>query len=126
MDFQYKVEILAEPEEVYAALTNTFQIELWSGYPAQMEDKVGFVFSLWEGDLTGVNLEVQVNKLLVQEWFFGEQEEQSIVRIALKKNNNKTLVELDHSNIPNEAYDEITEGWREYYLGSIKSMLEVY
>ena len=126
MDFQYKVEILAEPEEVYAALTNTFQIELWSGYPAQMEDKVGFVFSLWEGDLTGVNLEVQVNKLLVEEWFFGEQEEQSIVRIALKKNNNKTLVELDHSNIPNEAYDEITEGWREYYLGSIKSMLEVY
>ena len=126
MDFQYKVEILAEPEEVYAALTNTFQIELWSGYPAQMEDKVGFVFSLWEGDLTGVNLEVQVNKLLVQEWFFGEQEEQSIVKIALKKNNNKTLVELDHSNIPNEVYDEITEGWREYYLGSIKSMLEVY
>ena len=98
MDFEYKMEITADPEEVFAALTNPFQIELWSGYPADMKAEEGYVFSLWEGDITGVNLEVVPGKLLVQEWFFGEQEKQSIVRITLK----------------------------EYYLEAIKGMLEMY
>lgn len=126
MDFQYQLEILADPEEVFTALTNPFQIELWSGYPADMKAEKGYVFSLWEGDITGVNLEVTPNRKLVQEWFFGEQEEPSIVEIVLKKHNNKTLLELSHTHIPEDVYEEITEGWREYYLGSIKNMLEMY
>lgn len=126
MDFQYKIEIAADPEEVFTALTNPFQIELWSGYPADMKPEKGYVFSLWEGDITGVNLEVIPNRTLVQEWFFGEQEEQSVVRISLKKNGGKTLLELEHTHIPEEAYEEIIEGWRDYYLGSMKEMLEMY
>ena len=126
MNFEYKLEFLADPEDVFAALTNPFQIELWSGYPADMKAEAGYVFSLWEGDITGVNLEVIPNKRLVQEWFFGEQEERSIVRITLKKNSNKTLLELFHSNIPEDVFDEITEGWKAYYLGPIKNMLEMY
>lgn len=126
MDFQYKIEILADPEEVFTALTNPFQIELWSGYPAEMQPEAGYIFSLWEGDISGVNLEVVPNRLLVQEWFFGEQKEQSIVRMTLKKQKNGTLLELEHTHIPEDVYDEITEGWRDYYLGSMKSMLEMY
>lgn len=126
MDFQYQLEIIADPEEVFAALTNPFQIELWSGYPADMKPEAGYVFSLWEGDITGVNLEVVPNKRLVQEWFFGEQDEQSIVRITLKKAGGRTLLDLNHTHIPEDVYEEITEGWRDYYLGSVKSMLEMY
>ena len=37
MDFEYKLVIAADPEEVFAALTNPFQIEIWSGYPADMK-----------------------------------------------------------------------------------------
>lgn len=126
MDFHYTLEIAAEPEEVFAALTVPFQIELWSGYPADMKAEAGYVFSLWEGDITGVNVEVKTNKRLVQEWFFGEQAEPSIVRLDLKKKGDKTSVVLTHTHIPDEAFDEITEGWREYYLGAIKGMLEMY
>lgn len=126
MDFRYTLEIAADPEEVFAALTNPFQIELWSGYPADMKAEAGYVFSLWEGDISGVNVEVVPSRRLVQEWFFGEQEERSIVRIDLKKKENKTWVELVQSHIPEEVYDEITEGWKEYYLGAIKGMLEMY
>lgn len=126
MDFEYKLVIAADPEEVFAALTNPFQIEIWSGYPADMKAETGYVFSLWEGDITGVNLEVIPTRRLVQEWFFGEQEEQSLVEIKLKKEGGKTLLELKHTHIPAEAYEEITEGWREYYLGSMKEMLEIY
>lgn len=126
MDFEYQLKINADTEEVFAALTNSFQIELWSGYPADMKPEAGYVFSLWEGDITGVNIEVVPNRRLVQEWFFGEREEHSIVQIILKKEGNSTLLRLSHTHIPEEAYDEITEGWRDYYLGAVKEMLEVY
>lgn len=126
MDFEYELKIAADTEEVYSALTNPFQIEIWSGYPADMKPEVGYEFSLWEGDICGVNLEVVPNKLLVQEWFFGEQEKRSVVQLELKQDNGGTRIKLRHTNIPEEAYEEITEGWREYYLGSVKSMLEMY
>lgn len=125
-DFKYTLAITASPEEVFTALTNPFQIELWSGYPADMKAETGYIFSLWEGDITGVNLEIQPNRLLSQEWFFGEQEEPSIVRIELKKSGAQTTLTLSHTNIPDDVYEEITEGWREYYLGSVKNMLEIY
>lgn len=126
MDFTYKLKIAADPEEVFTALTNPFQIELWSGYPADMKPEAGYVFSLWEGDISGVNIKVVPNGFLQQEWFFGETETPSIVKITLKKEGNATNVELFHTNIPDEVYEEITEGWREYYLGAIKGMLEIY
>ena len=126
MNFEYTVDIAADSEEVFTALTNPFQIEIWSGYPAEMKAEEGFVFSLWECDICGVNLEVKPNRLLVQEWFFGDTAERSIVTLKLKKVGEQTQVELEHTNIPDDVFEEIVEGWKEYYLGSIKGMLEMY
>ena len=115
----------AEPEDVFAALTNAFTIELWTGYPAVMDDKPGTEFSLWEGNISGNNIEVIENKKLVQEWYFGEQNEKSIVTIKLFEDKKGTQVELNHTNIPDEDYENITEGWVEYYFGAIKEFFEV-
>ncbi len=125
-DLRYEISILADTEEVFAALTNPFQIEIWSGYPAKMSIDEGFEFSLWDGDICGKNIKVINNKLLIQEWYFGEQDNDSIVEIKLSKKGKETIVYLSHTNIPEEAYKEIVEGWQEYYLGSIKRMLEIY
>jgi uncharacterized protein YndB with AHSA1/START domain len=124
--FEYNTEIMADPDEVFAALTNPFQIEIWSGYPAEMKAEEGFLFSLWEGDICGVNLTVKPPHLLVQEWFFGETDAPSLVTLRLRRAGDRTRVNLTHENIPDEVYDEITTGWQEYYLGAIKNMLEMY
>lgn len=58
---------------------------------------------------------------------FWRKREPSIVRLELKKDGNRgTVVRLLHTHIPAEVFEEITEGWKEYYLGSVKNMLEVY
>ncbi|TAJ06883.1 ATPase [Marinilabiliaceae bacterium JC017] len=124
-DYKTRIKIKAEIEDVYAALTNPFTIELWSGYPAQMEATPGTEFSLWEGDIAGRNIEFELNAKMVQEWYFGEQEEPSIVTIKLFKDGGKTQVDLFHTNIPEEAFDDICEGWNDYYLGAIKTFLEI-
>ncbi|MFC2152262.1 SRPBCC domain-containing protein [Bacteroidota bacterium] len=124
-DFKKYFIISAEPSEVFTALTNPFTIELWSGYPAIMDSNINTVFSLWDGDITGMNLEIIENKKIVQEWFFGEQTEKSIVTMNLFENKKGTQVELIHTNIPDDDYENITEGWNEFYFGSIKSFFEI-
>ena len=120
-------DIKAQTQDVFTALTNPFSIELWSGNQAVMSTEVGFEFSLWDGDIIGKNIEVLTNKKLVQEWYFGEEEEElkSIVTIKLWEKNSNTSVELNHSNIPDEAYENIVEGWNEAYFGAIKALLEI-
>lgn len=124
-DFKKYYVIPAEPEEVYLALTNPFTIELWTGYSAVMSTDPGSEFELWEGDITGKNLEFVENKKIVQQWYFGEHEEASIVTIKLFENKKGTQVELNHTNIPDEDFENITEGWNEYYFGAIKEFFEI-
>ena len=75
--------IPAAPELVYLALTNPLTIQLWSGEEAVMGTEPNTEFSLWEGNIVGMNLEFETNKKIVQEWYFGDQEEKSIVTIKL-------------------------------------------
>lgn len=123
-DFKKYYIIPAELEDVYTALTNPFTIELWSGYPAIMDENIGTEFSLWEGDIVGKNLEIEKNKKIVQQWYFGDQSEESIVTIKLFPDKKGTQVELIHKNIPDEDFENIKEGWNEYYFGSIKKFYE--
>lgn len=118
--FKEKFKISASPEELFSALTNPSTIELWSGYPAVMDAKENMEFSLWDGDISGRNLKIHINRQLIQEWYFGDQVEQSIVTINLEAVKTGTLVELSHTNIPDEAYEDISEGWKKYYWGAIK------
>jgi len=123
-DFKKYYIIPASPEEVYAALTNPATIQLWSGEPAEMSTEPGSEFSLWEGNISGKNLEFEQNKKIVQEWYFGEQEEPSIVTIKLHADKDKTSAELRHTNIPDEAYEDMVSGWDENYFGSLAEFYE--
>lgn len=119
--FKKTFRINAEPSDVYSALTNPYTIELWSGYPAEMSTEPGSEFSLWEGDITGKNIEFIQDKKLVQEWYFGDQTEKSIVTITVFPDKDNSSVTVEHTNIPDEEFDDIAEGWREYYIGAIIS-----
>ncbi len=119
----YKIK--ASPEEVFTALTNPFTIELWTGYPAKMDDKEGTEFSLWEGDIVGKNLEIKKNRKIVQEWYFGEQNERSIVTIELFEDKKGTHVKLTHTNIPDMAYENMKEGWNQFYFANLKRFFDL-
>ena len=117
--FKKTFRINAEPSDVYSAITNPYTIELWSGYPAQMSTEPGSDFSLWEGDITGRNIEFVQDKKVVQEWYFGDQPEKSIVTITITSDRENSEVTVEHTNIPDEEFINIAEGWREYYIGAI-------
>ncbi|MBN8703159.1 MAG: SRPBCC domain-containing protein [Bacteroidetes bacterium] len=123
-DYKKYFAIPATPEEVYLALTTPSTILLWSGEPAIMSTEPGSEFSLWEDNITGKNIEFVENKKIVQQWYFGDDSEDSIVTILLHAHEKGTSLELRHTNIPTEAYDDIVEGWNKNYLGALKDFYE--
>lgn len=123
-DFKKYYIIPAPPQDVYLALTNPLTIHLWSGEEAVMSEEPGSEFSLWEGSIVGKNLEFEKDKKIVQEWYFGDQQERSLVTIKLHPDSSGTSVELRHTNIPDEDYDEIVDGWNNIYFGALQEFYE--
>ncbi|MGV3503123.1 MAG: SRPBCC domain-containing protein [Adhaeribacter sp.] len=116
--------IPADPEEVYKALTNPDEIRFWTGEEALMSTEPGSEFELFEGSIAGKNLAFDTNRKIEQEWYFGEQEAPSLVTIKLHPHRKGTSVELHHTNIPEEAYADITEGWDQAYFGNLQAYFE--
>ena len=123
-DFKKYYIISATPEEVYQALTNEATIQLWTGDKVEMSKETGSEFSLWDGSITGRNLEFEESKKIVQQWYFGEQEAPSIVTIKLHPHKQGTSAELIHTNIPDEEFDDIIDGWNNQYFGDLQEFYE--
>jgi uncharacterized protein YndB with AHSA1/START domain len=109
-----------EPAILYVALTTEHTLKLWTGDEAEMSTEVGSEFSLWDGSIVGKNLAFEPNKLIQQQWYFGEQAEPSIVTIKLHDHKQGTSVELHHSNIPEQDFEDICEGWDNDYWGALQ------
>jgi activator of HSP90 ATPase len=118
-DFKKYYTIPAPPEEVYLALTIPLSIKLWSGAEAEMSTIPNSDFSLFDGDIVGKNLAFEENKKIVQQWYFDGQEEESIVTMKIHEHKKGTSIELSHTNIPDDVYEEFVDGWNTSYFGEL-------
>jgi len=125
-------QIAATAETVFKALTDKKLIEEWSGDSASMDVKVGTKFKLWSGSVFGENIKVVPNKLLQQTWFsdnkawqdFRKSGQVSTVTFDLSEKDGQTILKLTHDNVPEADYKNTDDGWREYYLGPLKELVE--
>ena len=122
-DYKKYFYLDAKPEDVYNALTNQVMIEIWTGEPAVFSTEPNTEFSMWDEAICGINLEFEPNKKIVQQWFFGEDED-SLVTIKLHPDKNGTSVEIRQTNIPDDAYENIKDGWEEDYMGALGQLFE--
>ena len=123
-DFKKYYSIGASPADVFLALTNPATIQLWTGEKAEMSTEPGSEFSLWDGSITGKNISFETGRRINQQWDFGEQDTPSMVTIILHPHKNGTSVELRHTNIPDEDYDDIVGGWNDVYFGALADFYE--
>ncbi|MDA3929857.1 MAG: SRPBCC domain-containing protein, partial [Prolixibacteraceae bacterium] len=114
----YKLQ--ASAADVYNAITNPLMIEIWTGEPVVFQAVEDTEFSLWDGSITGRNVELEPDKLIQQIWYFDEIE--SIVTIKLHPEKDYTNVELRHENIPDEAHVNIADGWDEDYFDALMEL----
>lgn len=122
MELKINKRLKATPEEVYRALTNPFTIELWTDEPATMEEKPGTEFSILGGYITGRNIEFVPDELIRQVWYFGDTESEVVIKLFSDKAN--TQLRVEQYNIPEEAYENIREGWKETILEALEAFFE--
>ncbi|MEJ5053230.1 SRPBCC family protein [Sphingobacterium sp. MYb382] len=118
-DFKKYFIVSAPPEDIYRALTTEITIRLWTGDEVEIDPQEGGEFSMWDGAIQGRFISLEPYSKIVQQWYFGEQEEPSIVTIKLHEHKKGTSFEINHSNIPDEDYDDIVGGWQETYMASL-------
>jgi activator of HSP90 ATPase len=123
-EFKKYTLLHAAPQDVYNALVNPVMLELWTGEPAVMSEVPGSEFSWYDGSITGKNIEFVKNSKIVQEWDFGDQTEVSVVTLKLHPSGKNTSLEIRQNNIPDDSFDNISEGWTEEFLSGLEQLFE--
>ncbi|XP_039013431.1 activator of 90 kDa heat shock protein ATPase homolog [Hibiscus syriacus] len=107
----------------------------WKGFTqsnARISKEVGGQFSIFDGSVTGVNLELQEGKLIAQRWRFGSWPDgvDSTVRLVFDEPEpGVTIIKLTHSDVPEEdrygnatVVENTERGWRDLIFNKIRAV----
>ncbi len=120
------VIIKASPHDVYEALMDSRKHAKFTGGKASISREVGGKFSAFDGYAGGINLELVPDKKIVQtwraeDWAVGQE---SKVTFALAKVQEGTRLTFTQSGVPEEQFDDVSQGWKDYYWEPMKEMFE--
>ncbi len=112
--------------EVYEAIMDSRKHSEFTGSQVSMSRKVGGKFSVYDGDIEGVNLELIPDQKIVQSWRYSDWPEghYSKTTFSLNEVGNVTHLTFTQTEVPEELHDDIYQGWHDYYWTPMKEMLE--
>jgi activator of HSP90 ATPase len=117
-----ELEFPVAPHRIYEALLDSKQFGAFSGVPAEINREPGGAFSLFDGQITGRNVELVPDRRIVQAWRAASWPEgvYSIVRFELQAQGGGTRMIFDHTGFPAKLRDSLASGWKEHYFGPLK------
>jgi activator of HSP90 ATPase len=120
------VTFKASPHKVYEMLMDSKKHSELTGSKAQISKKVGAKFSIYEGDIEGVNIELVPDQKIFQSWRYSDWPEghYSQATFLLEEVKGKTRLTFIQTGVPEEHYDDIAQGWHDYYWEPMKELLE--
>ena len=111
---------------LYDLYMNAKKHAIATAAPAKIEDKIGSKFSAHDGYITGTNIYLVKNSLIVQTWRgadWSKDEEDSIFTIFLEPKGKNVTLHAIHANIPAKHADGINKGWYTHYWEPWKQFL---
>jgi len=122
---QHSVTFKANPHEVYEALMDSKKHSEFTGSVVKISRNVGSKFSVYGGDIQGINLDLIPDQKIVQSWRYSDWPEghYSKATFSLREVTGGTHLTFTQTEVPKEFYDDIKQGWHDYYWGPIKEML---
>jgi len=120
------VTFKATSHDIYETLMDSKKHSQLTGSKAQTSKKVGAKFSIYEGEIQGVNLELVPDHKIVQSWRYSDWPEghYSKATFLLEENKGATKLTFTQTEVPEELYQDVSQGWRDYYWQPMKEMLE--
>lgn len=118
------VTFKASPHEVYEMLMDSRKHSSFTGDKATISRRVGGKFTVGEY-IEGVNLELVQDKKIVQSWRGADWPEGHFSRstFSLKAKGGGSRLTFVQNGVPEDHYDEIKQGWHDYYWKPMKEML---
>jgi activator of HSP90 ATPase len=121
-----EVEYKASPQRIFEAILSSKDFTAFSGYPAEIDPKVGGAFSMFGGLVVGRNVELIPNQRIVQAWRLSQEFPEgiySLVKFELKPEGSGTRIILDHTGFPEGHFDHLDTGWYSHYWEPLKKFL---
>jgi len=120
------VSFAVTPHQVYEALMDSKQHARFTGAAASISRKVGGRFTAYDGSLEGENLELLPDTKIVQSWRADDWPEGHYSRatFSLAEVPGGARLNFTQSGVPEEFYEEIKQGWNDYYWAPMKRMFQ--
>jgi activator of HSP90 ATPase len=123
---RHVIYINASPQKVYEALMDSRRHAEFTHAPASVSPEVGGAFNVYDGSISGTNLELEPDHRIVQLWRAGDWPagHYSKVTFTLTEVPDGTRITFTQSGVPGKNIDEIRQGWRDYYWIPLREYLE--
>ena len=120
------VTFKVSPHDVYEALMDSKKHSEFTGSKVSISREVGGKLNVYDGDIEGMNLVLVPDKKIVQSWRYGDwpKGHYSKATFSLKEIPSGTRLTFTQTGVPEKFYDDIAQGWRDYYWGPMREMLE--
>jgi uncharacterized protein YndB with AHSA1/START domain len=123
-----KVKFHASPEQIYKLLTDSKQHASLTGGSAQISRKIGGPFSIRDGLVSGIIVDLLPGERLVQAWrtraFPIGIFSMAAFELSRTKNGGTELV-LTHRGVPKSLIPKIEKEWRKFYWERIRKLRHV-
>ena len=125
-DLRQVVIFKASRHDVYEALMNSEKHSEFTDAPAVISQEVGGKISVYDGEIDGENLELVPDVKIVQSWRYGDWPEGHYSRavFSLSEAPGGTELTFEQTGIPEDLYEDIRQGWIDYYWEPMKELLE--
>ena len=114
------------PHEVYEALMDAKKHAAFTEGAAKISRQVGGTFSISDGEIEGKNLELVPDRKIVQAWRYSDWPvgHYSTATFELEKIDKGTRLTFTQRDVPDDKYEDIKQGWKDYYWLPMKEMLD--
>ena len=125
---EQSVTINASPHDVYEALMDSDKHSRFTGAKASISREVGGEFTAYDGALSGSMLELVPDAKIVQTWRGSDEGwvpgHYSTATFSLEAVDGGTQLTFVQTGVPEQSFEQISQGWHTYYWPKMKQMLE--
>ncbi len=116
--------LAATPHEIFEMWMDSEKHAQITGSAAEIGRYVGSEFSTFDNYSTGQTLELVADKKIVQIWGASDwpPDHYSTLTLELTAVNGKTKLVFTQKGVPEDQYEEIRQGWYDYYWDRLKEI----
>lgn len=114
----------ATPHDLYEMLMDEKNHARFTAGDAKISRNVGGTFSTNDGYSTGTNKELVPDTRIVQTWRASDwpDDHYSLLTLTLTPASSKTNLSFVQTGVPEDQYEEISQGWYSYYWNPLKKV----